>query len=1277
MSINKKSIIDLPEKNKESIRLFLQFSKKPFFVIAGDGSSVWQNEASTQLSAYDYMGRSYTLDGICKVIIAAVSGVKNREVQLEVKTGMVYYLLNCVQPELDDIYVTCTDITEWKSAEAYMLKRMSRVETAIRAVGDGIWERDLVNKTAYYSSQYKSMLGYTEAEYDASGLTWADIIHPDDLKSLTVISDYERGIITHHDVEYRVRCKSGDYIWVLDRGMISEWTADGRPSKIIGTHININRQKELELVQQTTAERLHYLVAHLNDGILIQDEYGKTIIANKILYKMFGLPVPETDSNESKEDWLQVIHAMCQDPAIAAGQTRAILHNRTEVINVMLTLKDERVLERSYIPLMVNGVYKGNLWKFSDITGLFTLSRQLLEQKTFYEDILNQIPAVVAVFNAKQEYLFANPLAISDPDLRQWIIGKNDEQYQQYINKPLPFADQRRRIFDEVVASGTQREWEEMVEDSSGNITYWLRHLYPVYDELGNLKIMISYGMDITSRKKTEELVSISEKKFRDVFNFSQAIICTHDLDGKIISVNPAVCNLLGYTEEELIGTYLFDLLPEKGKDMFEENYLEAIRHEDKVKGIFCILTKNGDPVYLLYQNYKMVEPGVEPYVIGFSQDITDRRNAEEALKKSEEKYRGIIENMNIGLLEIDHKDEILYANQSYCRISGFDITELIGRNAKDVFVPQYYQLLHDAHTHAEEVIPEAREIAVRNKKGESKWWLLTVAPFLDNRNSNPPGAIAICMDITPQKAMEIQLREAKAHAEHSAHTKEMFLANMSHEIRTPMNAILNMGKQLEKTIMDVTQQSYLEAINHSASHLLVIINDILDFSKIEAGKLVLQHIAFDLEETMRQAVDVMRIKAEEKNIWLTIKMNAACKQIVIGDPFRLNQVVLNILSNAIKFTNDGGVTVNVFAHDVNEDVLQVSIRVTDTGIGMSEDFLRNLFNEYTQEDEGIAHKYGGTGLGMGISKQLMAMMGGGIDVKSKKDVGTEVLLTMQLPKGNTEDLLHEAEKIVVDGSMLRNKKILLVDDNKMNRLVAMTILKPYGSFITEAENGEDAVAKVVTNAQRAFDIILMDVRMPEMDGISATRLIRSQGFDAVPIIALTASAVKGEREKCLDAGMNDFLSKPFDEESLLQILAKWLQATGEAVTATAAADSSNKETVHMEEKLYDLTALEAMGRNNPDFMKQVLSIFIEEATESMDGIKEAYAQADMERIRQLAHKMKPSVANMGINNIVADLKQVENYPAYNTDELKGVIEKIAHTITKVINALNVYLETL
>jgi CheY-like chemotaxis protein len=391
----------------------------------------------------------------------------------------------------------------------------------------------------------------------------------------------------------------------------------------------------------------------------------------------------------------------------------------------------------------------------------------------------------------------------------------------------------------------------------------------------------------------------------------------------------------------------------------------------------------------------------------------------------------------------------------------------------------------------------------------------------------------------------------------------------MSHEIRTPMNAILNMGKQLEKTILDATQHSYLEAINHAASHLLVIINDILDFSKIEAGKLVLQQIAFELDELIHQAAEVIRIKAEEKNIWLNVKMNEACKQVVIGDPFRLNQVVLNILSNAIKFTNEGGVTIDVHTAELRNNVMSVDIKVVDTGIGMSQDFLKNLFNDYAQEDESVAHKYGGTGLGMGISKQLMEMMGGHIEVKSKKGVGTEVTLHIGLPKGEQSDLKQE-EKIVVDASLLNNKKILLVDDNKMNRLVAITILKPYGTIITEAENGEEAVAAVVTKPSDAYDIILMDVRMPEMDGISATRFIRKEGFTQVPIIALTASAVKGEREKCIDAGMNDFLSKPFDEESLLQILGRWLQIATTAIPGEKVVSPQIVTPMQAEEKLYD-----------------------------------------------------------------------------------------------------------
>jgi CheY-like chemotaxis protein/anti-sigma regulatory factor (Ser/Thr protein kinase) len=341
--------------------------------------------------------------------------------------------------------------------------------------------------------------------------------------------------------------------------------------------------------------------------------------------------------------------------------------------------------------------------------------------------------------------------------------------------------------------------------------------------------------------------------------------------------------------------------------------------------------------------------------------------------------------------------------------------------------------------------------------------------------------------------------------------------SNMSHEIRTPMNAITGMGRQLQKTALTNQQQFYLDTINTAAANLLVIIDDILDLSKIESGRLTLNNAAFSITGLLDKVIFIMRKKAEERGIMLIAKMDTEMAPVLKGDQLRLNQVINNLLSNAIKFTEKGSVTVEcvVLQDKDNRQVIQFTVR--DTGTGMSKDFLKILFDKFTQEDESAVRKYGGTGLGMSLSKQLIEAMGGKISVESEKGSGTTVHFIVSLEKGTENDLVRV--KLANAGEhILKGIKVLLVEDNEMNRIVANTVLVQYGALVEEAFNGLEAVNML---KEKKYDVVLMDVRMPVMDGIEATKILREEVSRSIPVIALTANVVKGEIEKCMNAGMN------------------------------------------------------------------------------------------------------------------------------------------------------------
>jgi PAS domain S-box-containing protein len=513
--------------------------------------------------------------------------------------------------------------------------------------------------------------------------------------------------------------------------------------------------------------------------------------------------------------------------------------------------------------------------------------------------------------------------------------------------------------------------------------------------------------------------------------------------------------------------------------------------------------------------------------------------------------------------------------------------------------------------------------------------------------------------DVTGMALSEKSLLTAnqeKQNAEHLAKTKQMFLANMSHEIRTPMNAIIGMSNQLGKTTLDEKQKFYLDTIHSAADNLLSIINDILDLAKIEAGKIQMEHIGFSFKELIDKTIKVLSFSAEEKGLPIIISgFDENISPNHIGDPHRISQVLINLLTNAIKFTEKGEVQLSIEVLEERAESQTLQVQVKDTGIGMDQSFIKHLFDKFSQENESTTRIHGGTGLGMSICKELIELMGGKIYAKSKKGAGTTVSFIIELMKGTPADLPPE-KNVTFNEGFLSGKKILVADDNDMNRLLAAVILQNYGAEIIEAKNGEQAIMM----ADQKPDLILMDIQMPVLNGFDAARILRQNGID-IPMIALTANAVKGERERSVASGMNDYIAKPFDEEDFLDLVNKWLKAYPSGVP--------NLVIAAFDEPLYDLSKLRAISRGNEAFVQKMIWIFCEQAPHMVSEMITASGEKDFARIAALAHKIKPGIDDLCIHSLVQRIRDIEKAAKDNIDisQLSGQLKEIAGIVENTV----------
>ncbi|WP_426451981.1 PAS domain S-box protein [Paenibacillus sp. S-38] len=625
--------------------------------------------------------------------------------------------------------------------------------------------------------------------------------------------------------------------------------------------------------------------------------------------------------------------------------------------------------------------------------------------------------------------------------------------------------------------------------------------------------------------------VNLNEEKFnQQVFTHAFFGIALIAADSLILRINPAMEQIMGFTKKELEGTSFFDLF-------YLDNPLESMEHsknflsEDNA-GMHLekrFRKKNGGLMWgLLSFRLFHDEAGKPLYYICQLFDITKQKESEQRLQESVERYTSLKKYNHDAIISFGLDGHIINANRVAEKLTGYCIeTELIGMKISHLIGEESVSHILKNALHDDTVEQDINTLVT--KGGEIVEVLTSIAPIFVNKTNI--GFYLICKDISEQK----QLVLAKETAEATNKAKSEFLAMMSHEIRTPMNGVVGMTEiLLETTDLTQEQQGYVEIIRKSGETLLNIINDILDLSKIEAGRSELHEETFELRKSIKDSLSVVSSKAEDKNLELSYTINHDVPDYIYGDVERLKQVLLNLLGNAVKFTPKGSISVKV--KRVKEEPSRLAFTITDTGIGIDPERLDEIFEPFAQIDSFMTRRHEGTGLGLAISRKIVEMMGGEIYAESDGKTGSSFTFTMILKEVTVPPReVHNINSL----KAARQASILLAEDNRINLLVLTKMLEKLGHRVTAVKNGLDAIEAI---RREPFDLIFMDVHMPILNGLDAARRIKEERKENSPfIIAVTANALKGDREECLAAGMDEYISKPIRSEVLQKILQQFV----------------------------------------------------------------------------------------------------------------------------------------
>ena len=1314
-------------------------------------------------------------------------------------------------PLFDDlglVYATAgifTDITDRKRAE----RRLRDSEQLFRSVFEnnqiGISFFNIDGHAVFTNRAFQEMLGYTEKELKHLE-KWDELIHPDErVSGAKRYAELVEGKRDKDEWEQRFLHRDGRIVVTNARFSLVR-DATGKPQYVTSLTEDITESKRAREERNRVTQQMQMLLQSTGQGIYGIDLQGSCTFINRATCEMLGYRPEEALGRNMHE----LIHHHKPDgspyPVEECPFYRALKKGEgcradTEVI----WRRDGSAIavEYSSFPILEEGRITGAVVTVVDVTERKRAEEKVRASEQLFRSIFENAQVGISLYSVSGAQYFTNRA------LRKMLGYSHDElslvENWNRIVHPDERVAEAERYSALLEGKSDGDAWEQRFVHSDGRIVNTSRKVSVLRDASGKPQYILNMTEDVTERLQSKEALQASEQLFRSIFENAQIGIGVFKIDKRELSPNRALQEMLGYSEKELGRLETWDAITDPEESASDaKRYAELVEGKrDKDEWEQRLVRRDGRIVVTSVRFSLLRDTAGRPqYVASLQEDITERRTAEDLLRKREEELRRAnfladtaLELSKAGYWHVPLDGSGWY-NSSPRRVEVFG----------EIPRPDFRYRLDEMFAHASEgdetaakAAREAFNAAVEGKRATYDTvfaykrpidgriaWVHALGHVQKDADGKATDMYGVSQDITEFKRLEAELVAAKEVAEAATRAKSNFLANMSHEIRTPMNAILGMTHLALKTELTAKQTDYLTKTKVAAQALLGIINDILDFSKIEAGKLDMEKAEFRLDGVLENVSSVVSQKAHDKNLEFLIAAPHGLPPNLVGDALRLGQILINLVNNAVKFTERGEIVVTVAIEERMPDRVKLKFSVRDSGIGMTPEQTARLFQAFSQADTSTTRKYGGTGLGLSISKRLVEMMGGEIWVESAYGAGSTFLFTASFGVGSggleqrhfipdlvgkralvvddnalaceiladtlkgfalrvdwvssgeaalrelaaadsrdpyqvvlmdwhmpgmdgleasrqiirggllkhvpkivmvtafgREEIRAQAEEMGIRGYLLKpvspsllydtlmdvfgmadretgrlrqvredvpspdanGIRILLVEDNEVNQQVAAELLESAGADVRIANNGGEAVEILSEgNEPPLFDVVFMDLQMPEMDGFTATRLLRAQPrLQGLPIIAMTAHALVEERQRCLDAGMNDHVSKPIDPDALFATLLRWTKPrqTREETIASLPVEKV-KEVTFPEIPGVDVEGGLKRVAGNKRLYRDLLQQFAAKQADAGSQISAAIESGDSHLAERMVHTIKGVAGNIGLGKVLEAAEKLE-----------------------------------